>query len=71
MYIQANVTECDYTDTKYDAPVPGAHVLCRGATGRVCVVMFVGPEWLADNAVVLSSREEAIAWAESEGWADF
>ena len=71
MYIEGKVTECDMTDKKYATPVVGAHILARGATGRVCAVMHIGPDYLADNPVTISSREEAVAWAESEGWADF
>ena len=66
MYMKATVNACDLTDTKYDTPVEGAYILARGATGRVCCVMFVGPEYLAENDITPKSREEATVWADSE-----
>ena len=65
MYIAGKVTECDFSGKTYDKPVEGAHALARGATGRVCCVMYVGPEYLAEQGIKLSTREEAERWAES------
>jgi hypothetical protein len=73
MYVQAIVRECDFSDRKYDAPVMGAMVVSRGATGRYCPVMFVGPEILAQHNCVPLTEQEAyskIAMA-GDGYPDF
>jgi|3_EtaG_2_1085321.scaffolds.fasta_scaffold404139_1 hypothetical protein len=59
MYLKHKVPECDFKNIKYDEPVDGAYVLCRGATGRWCPVMFAGPEWLEENDIELVNFEEA------------
>ena len=59
MYMEGKVTECDFTDSHYDEPVDGAHVLARGATGRWCCVMWAGPEYLAENNIETVSRKFA------------
>jgi len=72
MMIEAMVCECDYTDKKFDEPVPGYHVFARGATGRVCCVMHVAKEEISKKNKV-STLEELEAWAESipGGWLDY
>jgi hypothetical protein len=73
MYVQAMVRECDFSDRKYNSPVMGAMVVSRGATGRYCPVMFVGPEILAQHNCVPLTEQEAyskIAMA-GDGYPDF
>ena len=73
MYVQAMVRECDFSDRKYDAPVMGAMAVARGASGRYCPVMFVGPEILVQHNVTPLTEEEAYAKikAAGDGYADF
>lgn len=47
MYVEMQVPECDFTGTRYDGPVKGAGAVAQGASGRWCVVMYAGPEYLA------------------------
>jgi hypothetical protein len=73
MYVQAMVRECDFSDRKYNSPVMGAMVVSRGASGRYCPVMFVGPEILAQHNCVPLTEQEAyskIAMA-GDGYPDF
>lgn len=63
MVIYGPVVECDFTGKTYNAPVDGGHCLVRGATGRVCCTMHVGPEYLEQSGWEISTREEAEAWA--------
>ena len=60
MYIKMMVSECDYTDRKYEAPVEGAGILVRGASGRWCIVMWVGPEYLKETNTNVILPEEAL-----------
>ncbi len=73
MYVAAMVRECDFTDTRYDAPVLGAMVVSRGASGRYCPVMFVGPQWLDQRGVIPLTDEEAYAKIKllGDGYPDF
>ena len=73
MYMQAKVRECDFDGNSYSQPVDGAWVLAQRATGRVCPVMFAGPEYVARNSIVPITRDEALAIvAEMDrAWADF
>ena len=73
MYVQAMVSECDFSNRKYDVPVMGAMAVSRGASGRYCPVMFVGPEILAQYGVTPLTEEEAYAKIEAAGdcYADF
>lgn len=73
MYVAAMVSECDFSDRKYDAPVLGAMAVARGASGRYCPVMFVGPEILAEHNVTPLTEVEAYARiaAAGDGYADF
>jgi hypothetical protein len=73
MYVQSMVRECDFSDRKYEVPVMGAMAVARGASGRYCPVMFVGPEILAQHGVTPLTEEEAYAKIKlnGDGWADF
>jgi hypothetical protein len=73
MYVRAMVRECDFSDRKYEVPVMGAMAVARGASGRYCPVMFVGPEILAEHGVTPLTEEEAYAKIEllGDGYADF
>lgn len=73
MYVQSMVRECDFSDRKYDAPVAGAIAVARGATGRYCAVMYVGPEILEQTGVTPITMEEAYARIEiaGDGYPDF
>jgi len=73
MYVQAMVRECDLSDRKYDAPVMGAMAVARGATGRYCAVLHVGPEFLAEQNCTPFTVQEAydrIATS-GDGYPDF
>ena len=52
MYIKSMVRECDMSGDKFDVAVEGAGILCRGATGRWCVVLECGPAYLEANGIV-------------------
>ena len=73
MYVAAMVSECDFSNRKYETPVMGAIAVSRGATGRYCAVMFVGPEILAENNCTPLTEEEAYAKIEllGDGYPDF
>lgn len=62
MYVKRNVVECDFTDRTYDRGVPGCAAIARGATGRWCEVMWMGPEYMAENNVEAKEYDEAVAW---------
>ena len=64
MYVERNVPECDFTDTKYEKSVPGCAALARGATGRWCEVMWMGPEYMAENDIKPMTYEEAVTYLE-------
>lgn len=60
---------CDWNLIDYDAPVRGAGMVCQGETGRFCVVMVAGPEWIADNPnTEIVSWDEASKRIEALGW---
>lgn len=73
MFIEAVITECDMTQAKYKQPVTGAYMMSRGASGRVCPVLSVGPEFISERNISLSTYEEVEAWAYScpGGWLDY
>lgn len=73
MWVEQIVTECDFTGKQYDTPQQGAGGVARGATGRWCVVMHAGPEYIMDNKIVVKSYEEARKHIEDheDGWPDF
>ena len=67
--IDMTTRSCDFTFTQYDAPVRGAGMVAQGATGRYCVVMVAGPEWIADNPnTEIVSWDEASKRIEAQGW---
>jgi hypothetical protein len=74
MMVFGTITECDITGTKYPRPIQGIHCLARGATGRWCCVMYIGPDsptWVSHIPHVISV-EEAAAKIESMGdWLDY
>lgn len=47
LLIHRDVTSCDISQQQYPSPVAGAAYLSRGATGRWCEVLHIGPEQLA------------------------
>jgi hypothetical protein len=59
MFIKQQVPECDFDGIKYDTPTDGAGALARGASGRWCVVMYAGPEYLERNDIKPITPEEA------------
>lgn len=67
MYVEAFVPMCDVNNIKYPQAVKGAYVVARGATGRYCAVLYVGPEAIAEEGLVVKTYEEAVAIAEAEG----
>jgi hypothetical protein len=72
MYVEGFVPECDLTKVKYPSVVKGAHVVARGATGRYCAVLYVGPEAIAEQGLKVITAKEAYAIVEKEGgYADF
>ena len=71
MIIEQQVTHCDMTQTEYPKPVPGGGYLAQGATGRWCVVMWAGPEYIRQHKIKLMTREEAIEEIGDNGWPDF
>ena len=71
MFIKQMIRECDFTGRKYNTSVEGAGALAQGATGRMCVVMYAGPEYLAENKITLMSEADAEVWAAANnGWLD-
>ena len=72
MYVETYVPCCDVTKRKYDGAVLGAAAVARGATGRYCEVIWIGPEVIAEEGLTVYTREEAYAIVEKEGgYADF
>ena len=59
MYVEMMITECDFTEKRYNGATMGAGVLAQGATGRWCVVMTVGPDYIKKHDVKVLSRKEA------------
>lgn len=72
MVIKGMVPECDFTGKKYDPPVDGGHCVAKGATGRHCVVMFIGPEEIARQNIKVLDYDETMDYredvAEKFGW---
>lgn len=66
MVIEGMVNACDISGKKYGTYVKGGHALARGATGRVCCVLYLGPDYIKENNVTITSYEDAEKWAESE-----
>ena len=67
MYVEMQVPMCDFTGTRYDGEVKGAGAVAQGASGRWCVVMYAGPEFLADKGVTPLAYEDAIRKCEARG----
>ena len=65
MYIKMKVRECDFTGKQYETAVDGIGCVARGATGRHCVVMYAGPEYVAKHGLVAMEYEEAVAEIQS------
>ena len=72
MYVESYVPECDITGVKYSSAVKGAAAIARGATGRYCEVLWVGPEYIVEGGLTVITKDEAYAVVEKEGgYADF
>lgn len=73
MYVSMQVPMCDIEGVQYDSPVQGAGIVVRGATGRYCVTMYIGPEMLERSGIVPMSYEEAVSMIESkkDGYVEF
>ena len=72
MYINAMVTECDITDTRYAAPVAGCYALARGATGRWCPVLAIGPAEIKRSGITPMSADDAAVIIKAKGeWLDY
>jgi hypothetical protein len=77
MYVKRKVNDCDFTGEKYATAQDGFAVVCRGATGRWCEVMWGGPTAMAEQNISeadLLSYEQAYAKIEELGdgnYADF
>jgi len=75
MWVQETVYQCDFTDREYPRGALGAGAVARGNTGRHCVVMWAGPEYVAKNNITLMSKEEAREQIDNNGsegdYADF
>ena len=73
MFVKASVSECDFTDRKYNPPVSGAHVVVKSAVGRWTAVMWAGPEYIKEYDVTPLDYCDAVARVESntEGYVDF
>lgn len=72
MYIHAHVTACDITGKLYSIPVKGAYALARGATGRWCPVLAIGPAEIERSGITPMSADEAAVIIEGKGdWLDY
>lgn len=67
MFVSAKVPSCDFTGTEYGKLVDGAYAIAQGATGRWCAVLYVGPEWLAENNAKVEDYDEVVSRMEAEG----
>lgn len=76
MLVRMTVPCCDFTEVAYRGGIVGAGVIARGATGRWCVVMYAGPEYVAEHiaaGVILTESEahEHVAALGYPNYADF
>ena len=74
MYIKQMVQECDMDGIKFGAVVAGAAIVARGATGRWCVVLECGPEYLARHEIVPEDADMVrarIDAGQDNDWGDF
>lgn len=67
MFVEMMVPCCDVTETSYRGTVMGAGALAQGATGRWCVVMYLGPEYIREHGIVPLSYEDAVALCMKRG----
>lgn len=65
--IKQKVTHCDFFNKEYSRPVDGGGYLSQGATGRWCVVMWAGPEYLKEGNMVPIDPDEAWEQMLNEG----
>jgi hypothetical protein len=76
MLVARKVNDCDFTGERFEEPQNGFAVICRGASGRYCEVMWGGETAMAEQGVTaddLMTYEEArqaIADA-GDGYPDF
>lgn len=62
MVIRGKVFECDVMGIKYPDGVDGGWCVVEGASGRFCVVMHIGPEYLAKyKSCDITTYENAVA----------
>jgi hypothetical protein len=75
MHILGRVDFCDFENKSYFPFTEGIHFFARGATGRVCWVMSMGPdcEGFQKYKETAVSVEQLEAWAEDYrgGWLDY
>ena len=77
MFVSRYVSECDETGQRFEEPVLGLACVARGATGRWCEVLWLGPEpraRLEAEGATFLTYGEARAKVEAKGngdWADF
>lgn len=62
MMIEGKIDQCDITGKTFTPPVTGYHMFARGATGRVCCVMYASKDAVSGTAV---TYDELVEWAES------
>jgi len=60
MYVKMKVPECDFTSKKYSSLVDGAGCIARGASGRWCVVMYAGPEFLSEHNIAPQNADDLV-----------
>ena len=60
--VSCKIRSCDFTGVKFDAPVPGFAVVCRGATGRHCVVMEGSEAAMAEQNIAAA---DLVSWSEA------
>jgi hypothetical protein len=72
IYVSMDILCCDFTNKRYKRPVQGAGVVARGATGRWCVVMWIGPEYLEKCGITPMEYHDACKYVEQrDGYVDF
>lgn len=72
MYVELLVPMCDFTNRMYEKPTLGAGCLAQGRTGRWCIVMYVGPEYIKKYDIKpLSHAEATLKCLERGGYTDF
>ena len=56
MIYAAKVRECDITQEEYPEKVDGGHAIAQGATGRWCVVLYIGPAEVARQRAIPGNK---------------